>query len=229
MFAFRHTTKLSFFNASMQILLIHGLARTSLSLMQLEHGLQQAGHITEQFGYVAFAETFDAIAHRLYQRFQQLSAQGSYAVVAHSLGGVLTRAALGLGAVFQPGHVVMLGTPNQPPRLASLAWKVPPFQWFTGQCGYNLTCHQFYAKLPPLQTNYTIVAGTNGPTGLLSPFGNDINDGIVALKETYINPTDRVIAVPAWHTFMMNHPQVQRIVLGAMGDGHRLATFAPST
>jgi hypothetical protein len=57
------------------------------------------------------------------------------------------------------------------------------------------------------------VAGTNGPTGILSPFGEDLNDGIVALKETYMTEGDQVIQVPVWHTFMMNHPQVQRIVL----------------
>ncbi len=200
----------------MHVLLIHGLARTSLSLARLEHQLRQAGHSTEQFGYVAFAENFDAIAHRLWQRFQHLGSQGPYAVVAHSLGGVLTRSALDLGTAVQPNHVVMLGTPNQPPRLAPLAWKFFPFQWFTGQCGYNLTCKQFYANLPPLPTAYTIVAGTNGPTGWLSPFGDDPNDGIVALKETHITATDPVIPVPAWHTFMMNHPQVQQIVLKAL-------------
>jgi hypothetical protein len=197
----------------MQILLIHGLARTSLSLLMLERQLRRAGHATEQFGYFAFAEDFDAISHRLRQKIQQLSAQGPYAVVAHSLGGVLTRAALGVKSALHPEHVVMLGTPNQPPRLASLAWQVPPFQWFTGQCGFNLTCSRFYANLPPLPSPYTIVAGTNGPTGPLSPFGEDLNDGIVALKETYITENDRVVQVPVWHTFMMNHPQVQRIVL----------------
>ncbi|XGB40792.1 MAG: alpha/beta hydrolase [Nodosilinea sp. LVE1205-7] len=71
----------------MHILLIHGLARTSLSLLNLERSLQQLGHTTEQFSYFAFAETFDAIANRLRQQLQRLGHQGSYAVVAHSLGG----------------------------------------------------------------------------------------------------------------------------------------------
>ena len=197
----------------MQIVLIHGLARTSLSLLSLEQALRQAGHPTEQFGYFAFAEGFDAIAQRLCQRFQRLGEVGPYAVVAHSLGGVLTRAALGLGPQSSPDHVVMLGTPNQPPRLASLAWKLPPFQWFTGQCGFNLTSQQFYDQLPLLPSPYTIVAGTGGPRGALSPFGEDVNDGVVALQETYMTKTDVVLQVPAWHTFMMNHPQVRRIIM----------------
>ncbi|HIK45115.1 MAG TPA: alpha/beta hydrolase, partial [Leptolyngbyaceae cyanobacterium M65_K2018_010] len=162
--------------------------------------------------------SFDAIAQRLWHTFQHLADQGPYAVVAHSLGGVLTRAALGVESVLHPHHVVMLGTPNQPPRLAPLAWKLPPFQWFTGQCGLNLTCPQFYRQLPQLSTPYTIVAGTGGPRGPLSPFGNEVNDGVVALKETYMTAQDSVVQVPVWHTFMMNHPQVQKIVVAALGS-----------
>lgn len=200
----------------MQILLIHGLARTSFSLRNLERRLQQAGHSTTQFSYLAFAETFDQIAQRLSRRLWELEQQGPYAVVAHSLGGVLIRAALGLGEGTHPHHVVMLGTPNQPPRLAPLAWKVPPFQWFTGQCGQNLTCAKFYQHLPPLPTDYTIIAGTRGPRGPLSPFGDEINDGIVALSETKIRDTDTVVQLPVWHTFMMNNPDLQRVVINAL-------------
>lgn len=201
----------------MYILLIHGLARTSFSLALLERRLRHARHQTECFSYLAFAEDFDAIAQRLNHTLRRLAQRGPYGVVGHSLGGVLTRAALGLGSVPEPPRqVVMLGTPNQPPRLAPLAWQLWPFQWFTGQCGRNLTCQGFYDRLPILQSPYTIVAGTGGPTGPLSPFGEDINDGIVALAETYMRPEDPVVQVPAWHTFMMNHPQVQEVVIQAL-------------
>ncbi|MGF1566736.1 MAG: esterase/lipase family protein [Nodosilinea sp.] len=202
--------------AQMQILLIHGLARTSLSLVALNRCLRQAGHTPEHFSYVAWAESFDAIVQRLRPRFQNLANAGPYAVVAHSLGGVLTRSVLGLGTVPPPDHVVMLGTPNQPPRLAPLAWKLPPFRWLTGSCGFNLTSAAFYATLPPLPTRYTLVAGTGGFHGPLSPFGDEPNDGLVAVTETLITPSDPVVRVPVWHTFMMNNPAVQRAVVAAL-------------
>ena len=122
----------------MKILLIHGLSRTPLSLLGLEWYLQQKGITTEQFSYLAVTESFDRIVERLSVRFQALSSQGSYGIVAHSLGGLLTRAALGLGSIKLPQHIVMLGTPNQLPRLAPQAWQLPPFRWWTGQCGFNL-------------------------------------------------------------------------------------------
>ncbi|MEO1125330.1 MAG: alpha/beta hydrolase [Cyanobacteria bacterium J06635_15] len=201
----------------MQILLIHGLARTSLSLLSLELRLKAAGYTVQHFEYFAFVESFDQIVQHLRQRIRQLADQGSYSITAHSLGGVLVRAALGEEDLVEPIHIVMLGTPNQAPRLASLAWKIPLFRWFTGQCGFNLSSAEFYQNLPGLRSPYTIIAGTSGPRGSLSPFGDDINDGIVALDETRLAATDKILEVPTWHTFMMNHASVQRLTLKALG------------
>lgn len=197
----------------MNVLLIHGLGRTPLSLFNLAWRLQQSGHTTELFGYAAFTESYDLIVERLKAKLQTLAEQGRYGVVAHSLGGLLVRSALGLSNIDLPEHIVMLGTPNQPPRLAAHAWRLPPFQWFSGQCGFNLTSLEFYAKIPVLQVPYTIVAGTSGPRGRLSPFGMEVNDGIVALSETRLSDQDRIVELDVWHTFMMNDRAVQETVL----------------
>ena len=196
----------------MKILLIHGLSRTPLSLLNLEWYLQQRGGTTEQFGYLAVAETFEGIVERLRVRLQAIASQGAYGIVAHSLGGLLTRAALGLGSLDWPQHLVMLGTPNQPPRLAPYAWRLSLFRWWTGQCGFNLTNPAFFVSLPKIESPYTIVAGTGGPRGFWSPFGEELNDGVVALRETRLSPQDQIIQLPVMHTFMMNDPKVQKTV-----------------
>ena len=200
----------------MKILLIHGLSRTPLSLISLEWYLQKIpGWTTEHFGYMAFAESFDRIVERLRVRLQELSSQGTYAIVAHSLGGLLTRAALALNSIQKPKHIVMLGTPNQPPRLATHAWQLLPFRWWTGQCGLNLTNPDFFASLARIESPYTIIAGTGGPRGLLSPFGDELNDGIVALNETRLSDKDQIVQLPVMHTFMMNDSEVQQTVMEA--------------
>ncbi len=201
----------------MKILLIHGLSRTPLSLLGLEWHLQQRGQPTEQFSYLAVAETFDRIVERLRVRLQALASQGSYGIIAHSLGGLLTRAALGLESIKLPQHIVMLGTPNQLPRLAPHAWRVPLFRWWTGQCGLNLADPDFFASLPKIKANYTIVAGTGGLRGSWSPFGDELNDGIVALNETRLSDRDQIVQLPVMHTFMMNDSRVQKTVVQALG------------
>ena len=196
----------------MKILLIHGLSRTPLSLIALEHYLQQRGSKTELFGYLAFAETFDAIIERLRLRLQIIANQGSYCIVTHSLGALLARAVLGETPLKEPQHIVMLGPPNQLPRLALSAWQLPPFRWWTGQCGFNLTNPTFFASLPKPQSPYTIIAGIGGPRGFWSPFGDEPNDGIVALSETRLSQEDTIIQLPVIHTFMMNNKRVQQQV-----------------
>lgn len=201
---------------AMKVLLIHGLSRTPASLVPMGWRLEAAGCQAETFGYAAFVETFDQIVERLQHRLQQLDQQGAYAVVAHSLGGLLLRAALGQATIPAPDHVVLLGPPNRRPRLAPLAWQLLPFQWFTRQCGFNLTQTAFFQKLPPLRSPYTIIAGIGGPIGWLSPFGEEANDGIVALSETRMFDCDRPLQFPVEHTFMMYDPAVQSAVISAL-------------
>jgi len=200
----------------MQVLLVHGLSRTPASLLPLAWRLQTGGWQTNTFSYAAIFETFDQIVERLRQQLHELSQQGPYSVVAHSLGGLLLRAALGNGAAPPPAHIVMLGTPNQRPRLAPIAWHLPPFQWVTGQCGWNLTRLDFFHQLPLLRAPYTIIAGVGGPRGLLSPFGAEANDGIVAISETRMGDRDQPLQFPVGHTFMMNDSDVQSAIVAAI-------------
>jgi hypothetical protein len=198
----------------MKVLLIHGLGRTPLSLLSLEQRLSQVGWATEQFGYIPFVESYDAIVVRLQQRLRVLAHQEPYGIVAHSLGGLLTRSALAWLGQALPQQIVMLGTPNRPPRLATYAWQVPPFRWFAGQCGSHLANPEFFNQLPRPNSPYTIIAGTHGWNGPFSPFGSELNDGIVALNETYIEASDPVVRLPVNHTFMMLDPNVQEKVVG---------------
>jgi hypothetical protein len=107
----------------------------------------------------------------------------------------------------------MMGTPNQPPRMAAIAWNIPPFRWLSGQCGFNLQCSDFYEQLPNLQCPYTLIAGTDGPRGTLSPFGMESNDGVVARNETRMVDSDPILEFPVFHTFMMNDRQIQDTIL----------------
>ena len=202
----------------MKILLIHGLGRTSGSMSGLASVLQGVGHKSELFGYVSLLEPFDEIVGRLRDRFQVLATEGAYGVVTHSLGGVLTRAALAKADFPLPVHVVMLAPPNQSPRLGRWANQLFPYQWFSKQCGANMADPNFYTCLPPLDCDYTIIAGTAGMQGPISPFKDEANDMIVSLSETKMRASDRPIEVSAFHSFIMHHPQVRNQVVSAFND-----------
>lgn len=177
--------------------------------------LKQAGHSPKLFGYTTLLESFDDIAQRLRDRLLTLSALGPYGIVSHSMGGILTRAALAEANFPLPAHVVMLAPPNQSPRLARLATRLPPFGWFAGQSGENMASHEFYAQLPALSCQYTIITGTAGQTGTFSFFGEEINDFVVSAEEAKMRPQDVPLEVLALHSFIMNNNKVQALTIEA--------------
>ena len=192
--------------------------RTPLSFALLVRRLRSWGYHTEQFGYAAIAQGYDGIVARLVTRLNRLAEAGPYAVIGHSLGGVLLRSALPKISGPAPRHMIMLGTPNRPPRLARALGVRWAYRRLLGECGVNLSSPVFYEGLPSLEIPYTIIAGTAGPCGRWSPFGDEPNDGIVAVSETRIRDEDPSAILPVTHTFMMNNAAVQAVIRQALAE-----------
>ncbi len=201
----------------MDILLVHGLGRTPLSMFGLAPALRRAGHHTLFFGYSPTLESVSRIVDRLTRRLRALARRRRpVGLVGHSLGGLLLRMALPRVPELLVHRLVMLGTPNRPPRLARRASLWPPFRWLTRDCGRFLACTEYAPELPPPADPYTLIAGTAGPRGRWSPFGDEPNDGIVAVPEVPIRETDLLLLFPMWHTFMMNDANIQAAIVQVM-------------
>lgn len=201
----------------MQLLLVHGLGRTPLSLFGLAGALRHAGHRTRFFGYLPALEPLPRIVRRLAAQLRALATRGEpVGLVGHSLGGLFLRKALAEVPELRVHHFVMLGTPHTVPRMARLAWRwFPPFRLFTRDCGKLLTSADALANLPPLAVPFALIAGTAGPCGRFSPFGTDANDGVVAVAETRLNGTEPEL-FPAVHTLMMDAVAIRARILAIM-------------
>lgn len=195
----------------MDVLLVHGLGRTGGSMRRLGQTLRAAGHRPHFFGYYPWAEPYDRIVSRLAERLRSLHG-APYAAVGHSLGGVLLRQALADEPGPRPAMLAMLGTPNHPPRMEKRAWRAGPFRWTMRDCGRRLADGSAIEALPPPDYPYVVIAGTRGIYGRWSPFGAEPNDGLVAVSEAELGGREHLVTVPAAHTFIMNHPAVQRII-----------------
>jgi pimeloyl-ACP methyl ester carboxylesterase len=206
----------------LQVLLVHGMGRTPLSLFRLARHLRRAGHRPRVVGYVAAVERFPTIRDRVRRRLELAARSGRpYAAVGHSLGGLLVRAALAdwPGAMPLPRHVIMLGTPSRPPRLARRLQRLWPYRLFNGECGQLLARAEFFTGLPPTAVPCTIVAGTGGWRGRWSPFGQEANDSVVAVDEAEVDGPANLEQVPVRHTFMMNDRRVRALILNALDGG----------
>lgn len=201
----------------MDLLLVHGLGRTGGSMWRLGRDLRQAGHRPGYFTYFPWAEPYDRILTRLSARLERLrSGDAPYALVGHSLGGLLLRQALARTSGRAPELLVMLGTPNHSPRMARHAWRAGPFRWTARGCGRFLADPERVEQVPPPECPYLVIAGTRGVYGRWSPFGDEPNDGLVAVTEAELGGPEHLVTVPAAHTFIMNHPAVRQVIRDAL-------------
>lgn len=204
----------------MDIVLIHGQGRSPLSMTLLGWRLSRKGHTIRYFGYTPMLQSFESITARFIQTIRDEIGGQPYAIVSHSLGGIITRASLPYLTDNLPKHLVMLAPPNQPARIAKKLRDNPIYELFTRDCGQKLGDDDFYETLPYPTIPTTIIAGTRGLRGKLSPFGEEANDTILALRETELGEGYEVIPVPATHSFIMNSKQVAEIVLDVIKKNH---------
>ena len=191
--------------------LVHGMGRTPLSMLFLALRLRRRGVDCEVFGYFAGSDSFEGIAARLAERLAALPE--GYLAVGHSLGGLLLREALSRlppGAP-RPAHLFLLGTPNHASRLARRLRRAPLYRALTGDSGQLLADPRRLEALGPPGIPTTVVAGTAGPRHPKGPFGQEPNDGVVALSEARLQGA-AFRPLPLLHTFMMNSARVADLI-----------------
>ncbi len=183
-------------------ILIHGMGRTPVAMLLLAARLRSAGLHPVLFSYSATFEGWDHCVTRLVQFVDKHTANDRFIMVGHSLGTVLTRAALSKLS-HRPLACFFLAPPSQACSAARNLSHHFVYRLLTGEMGQLLASQPFMSSLPLPNVPTKIYAGTGGPTGRYSPFGEAPNDGILTVQETALSSVP-LTTVPAVHTFIMN-------------------------
>ena len=195
----------------MHAILIHGMGRTPLAMSILAARLRASKLRPHLFGYSVTFERWDACIQRLEQFITKRIKMDEYIMIGHSLGSVLTRAVLP-GLLHQPAACFFLGSPTRVCKAADNFAHYRLAKLLMGDIGQRLADNQFMESLPVPGVPAKIYAGTGGPRGRYSPFGEELNDGVLTVKETLL-PSVPVQTVPALHTFIMNSEVVSQDIV----------------
>jgi hypothetical protein len=195
----------------MHAILIHGMGRTPLAMSILAARLRASKLRPHLFGYSVTFERWDACMQRLEQFITKRIKMDEYIMIGHSLGSVLTRAVLP-GLLHQPAACFFLGSPTRVCKAADNFAHYRLAKLLMGDIGQRLADNQFMESLPVPGVPAKIYAGTGGPRGRYSPFGEELNDGVLTVKETLL-PSVPVQTVPALHTFIMNSEVVSQDIV----------------
>ncbi|NKB32098.1 MAG: alpha/beta hydrolase [Pseudomonadales bacterium] len=194
------------------VVLLHGLARVSNSMGELESKLNRSGFDAVNINYPSIRYEIDVLADDAVGRGigQCLSnSPEKIHFVTHSLGGILVRHYLQENELDLLGKVVMLGPPNQGSEIVDGLSPVPGFG-FLGPAGFVLGTEDdsILKDLGPVYFELGVIAGTTNinPIGFL--FIDGPNDSIVSVESTKVEGMNAHLVLPVTHTFMMRNNEV---------------------
>jgi hypothetical protein len=186
----------------MNAILIHGMGRTPIAMSILAARLRRSNIRPHLFGYSVTFERWDECIQRLETFITRRIKTNEYIIIGHSLGSVLTRATLPK-LIHKPAACFFLASPTQVCKAARSFAHHRFAKLLTGEIGQLLANKQFMESLPLTGVPTKIYAGTGGPRGRYSPFGEEPNDGVLTVKETLL-PSVPMQTIPTIHTFIMN-------------------------
>jgi pimeloyl-ACP methyl ester carboxylesterase len=189
-----------------RVVLLHGLGRSHWSMMPLENRLEDAGYEVANVGYPSRDLDPDGLVAYVESAVAECCMDAARLhFVTHSLGGILVRGYLAKQRPANLGRVVMLAPPNRGSELVDELGDWPLFSWILGPTAVQLgtSSDSFPNRLPPVEFDLGVIAGTES----LNPIGSVIlpegNDGTVSVASTRVEGMRDFVAVPASHTFIM--------------------------
>jgi len=212
--------------ASECVVLLHGLARSSMSMNPMEKALQEDGYLTANIDYpsrefeiaelASIAVGEGLAACRAGENVEKIH------FVTHSLGGVLVRQYLSTATIEELGRVVMMGPPNQGSVAADDLEGVPGFDWLNGPAGRQLGkgADSVPLALGPADFELGIIAGNRTIDPITSAILENPDDGRVSVEDTRLEGMDDFVIVEHSHAFMMRMGRTIELTKLFLRTGH---------
>ena len=207
------------------VVLLHGLARTAMSMNKMERELEAAGYLTANIDYPSRDHTVEELAEMVVPEglvaCRDQSGPDTIHFVTHSLGGILVRQYLQEHEVPELGRVVMLGPPNQGSAAVDELRDVPGFDWLNGPAGKQLGKgeNSVPLKLGPANFELGVIAGNRTIDPITSAVLENPDDGRVSVEDTKLDGMADFIVVEHSHAFMMRMQRTIELTKAFLSTG----------
>ena len=208
-----------------EVILLHGLCRTSRSMAKMESALADAGYKVRNVDYPSRTATIEKLADdAIGQAVSDCQQDGSAKIdfVTHSLGGILVRSYLARHTIPNLGRVVMLAPPNQGSEIVDKLGWLFLFKWINGPAGNELGTDKNSTpnKLGSANFPVGIIAGDRSINWINSLFlipGRD--DGKVSVERIKLAGMSDHIVIHATHPFIMSNRKAIRQTIQFLRTG----------
>lgn len=196
------------------VILLHGLARTSRSMLLMDRKLSKAGYQTYNCSYPSREHPIELLSEtfipRAIEHCNKKYQPAKIHFVAHSMGGIMIRCYLARVHPQNLGRVVMLAPPNAGSELVDHLSRYQLFRLINGPAGEQLgtEASSLPKSLGPVDYQCGIIAGNKSLNPLTSALIPGEDDGKVSTASTRVTGMSDFLVVPHSHTFMMSRPIV---------------------
>ncbi len=207
-----------------QVILLHGLCRSSRSMEPMARELTRAGYQVWNIDYPSRTASIEQLAEiAVGPAVTNCLTAGATQInfVTHSLGGILVRYYLAHHSVPGLGRVVMLGPPNQGSEIVDKlgGWRL--FKLINGPAGNELGTDRNSVpnRLGPASFPVGVIAGTRSINWINSLLIPGPDDGKVSVERTKLAGMTDWLALPATHPFIMRNQTAMAQTLAFLQTG----------
>jgi hypothetical protein len=215
----------SAFSAQEDVILLHGLCRTSRSMRKMERALTEAGYNARNVNYPSRTASIQKLADdAIGKAVGDCERDGATKIhfVTHSMGGILVRSYLARHTIPSLGRVVMLAPPNQGSEIVDkLGWFFL-FKIINGPAGNELGTGENSVPNILHATNFPlgIIAGDRSINWINSALIPGRDDGKVSIARTKLAGMRDHIVVHATHPLIMRNREVIQQTLQFLRTGN---------
>jgi triacylglycerol esterase/lipase EstA (alpha/beta hydrolase family) len=190
------------------VILIHGMGRTSLSMLSPALFLRNKGFTVFLYGYTSTRHTIRTHAEKLLDFLEKIVKDDFIRIhfVTHSLGGIVARLALANFTNPKIGRMVMTAPPNQGSVTANAVAKIPFASKLLKPLDELMNGKNAFVKTVPVpEMEIGVIAGSM--------------DGKVKVEESHLENEKAHLTVDSHHSFIMNRKDVKDAIYGFIKNG----------